>query len=167
MFKVTVVSIQSSHTSPSKCKCSSPSRNLTSCSLLTPLLYSYNCLSCGNVIYGISCLCSLGCLSYGNVICGTIVIYLITWIVGGTALTIVDTTDGFTLPLIIFCALQFVLPRSFFISKTKSPPSSTLFFLSKALLGEFVATFFPFFSVIYISSLVLLTLSDGFCGLSF
>jgi hypothetical protein len=30
-----MVSIQSSHTSPSKCRCSSPSGNLMSCSFLT------------------------------------------------------------------------------------------------------------------------------------
>jgi hypothetical protein len=35
-FGLVVVSIQSSHTSLSKCKWSSPSRNLMSCSLLTP-----------------------------------------------------------------------------------------------------------------------------------
>jgi hypothetical protein len=35
-FGLAMVSIQSSHTSPSKCKCSSHSGNLMSCSLLTP-----------------------------------------------------------------------------------------------------------------------------------
>jgi hypothetical protein len=42
-----------------------------------------------------------------------------------------------------------------------------LLFLLKALLGESTTTFFMFSSVIYISSLVLLTLAGGFYGLSF
>jgi hypothetical protein len=42
-----------------------------------------------------------------------------------------------------------------------------LFFFLKALLGEFAATFFPFSSVVHISSLVFLTLVGGFCGSSF
>jgi hypothetical protein len=42
-----------------------------------------------------------------------------------------------------------------------------LFFLLKTLLEEFVATFFLFSSVVFISSLVLLTLVGGFCGFSF
>jgi hypothetical protein len=73
-----VVSIQSSHTSPSKCRCSSPSGNLMSCYLLSPWLYSHNCLSCDDVICGISSLYSLGCLSYGNVNYGTIEVCLTT-----------------------------------------------------------------------------------------
>jgi hypothetical protein len=63
-----VVSIQSSSTFPSKCKCSSPSKNLVSCSFLTSWLYSFSCLSCGDVICGTSYLCSLGYLSCGDVI---------------------------------------------------------------------------------------------------
>jgi hypothetical protein len=63
------VSIQSSYTFPSKCKCSSPIGNLVSCSSLTSCLYSLNCLTCGNVICGTSYFCSLSCLSYGHVIC--------------------------------------------------------------------------------------------------
>jgi hypothetical protein len=42
-----------------------------------------------------------------------------------------------------------------------------LFFLFKALLGEFVIAFFLFSIVIYISSLVLFTLVGVFCGFSF
>jgi hypothetical protein len=54
-FELAMVSIQYSHTSPSKCRCSLPFRNLMSCSLLTPWLCSLNYPSCGNVICGISC----------------------------------------------------------------------------------------------------------------
>ncbi len=72
-FRLAMVSIQSSHISPSKCRCSLPSGNLMSCSLLTPWFCSLNYLSCGDVIYGISCLCSFGCLSCGDVIYGIIV----------------------------------------------------------------------------------------------
>jgi hypothetical protein len=50
-----------------------------------------------------------------------------------------------------------VLSCSFFTFEPKAPPSSTLFFLLRTLLGEFVAAFFLLFSVVYISSLVLLT----------
>ncbi len=122
-----MVSIQSSHTSFLKCKCSSPFGNLMSCSLLTPWLYSLNCFSCGNVICGISCLCSLSCLSYGNVICGTATISLITC-------TTIGTANGSTLPLIILCALKSMLSCSFFILELEAPPFSTLLFLLKTLL---------------------------------
>jgi hypothetical protein len=77
-----MVSIQSSHTSPSKCRCSSPSKNLMSCSFLTPWLYYHSYLSCGDVIYGISYLCSFSYLSCGDVICGIVVVcfnYLDHW----------------------------------------------------------------------------------------
>jgi hypothetical protein len=60
-----------------------------------------------------------------------------------------------------------VLSCSLFILKHEAPPSSTLFFLLRALLGESIVTLFRFYSVIYISSLVLLTLVGGFFGLSF
>jgi hypothetical protein len=56
---------------------------------------------------------------------------------------------------------------SFFTPKPKAPPSSTLFFLLRALIGKSVVAFFLFSSVVYNSSLVLLTLAGGFCGLSF
>jgi hypothetical protein len=46
-------------------------------------------------------------------------------------------------------------------------PFSTLFFLLKALIGESAEAFFQFSNVIYISSLVLLTLVGDFYGLSF
>ncbi len=192
-----MVSIQSSHTSPSKCKCSSPSGNLMSCFFLTPWFCSLNYLSCGDVIYGTSYLCSfhwlscgsviygtsylcsfhwLSCgsviygtsylcsfhwLSYGNVIYGTVVVYLNACTIGGIALIIVGTTNGSTLPFIIFYALKFVFSCSLFIL------NSTLFFFLRTLFRKSTAAFFLFSSVICISSLVLLTLADGFCGLSF
>jgi hypothetical protein len=53
-----MVSIQSSYISASKYRCSSPFRNLVSCSLLTSYLCSLSYLSSGDVIYGASCLCS-------------------------------------------------------------------------------------------------------------
>jgi hypothetical protein len=43
-----MVSIQSSYMVPSKFRCSSPSKNLRSYSLLTFYLYFYNCLFCGD-----------------------------------------------------------------------------------------------------------------------
>jgi hypothetical protein len=55
---------------------------------------------------------------------------------------------------------------SLFIPELEAFPSSTLFFLLRALLGEFTTTFFLFSSVVYISSLVLLTSAGGFYGLS-
>jgi hypothetical protein len=161
------VSIQFSYTSPLKCKCSSPSRNHVSCSLLTSCLCSLSCLSNGNVIYGISYLYFFICLSCGDVICGTFVVYLIVCTIVGIARTIVGITYGSTLPLIIFCAFTYVLSCSFFTFKLEAHPSSTLLFLLRTLLGEFVATFFLFSNVVYISSLILLTLVDGFCGFSF
>ncbi len=162
-----MVSIQLSHTSPSKCKCSSPSGNLMSCSLFTPWLCSPSCFSCGNVICSISYLYSLDCLSYGDVICGTDVVYLTTCTIGGIALTTVGIVDGSTLPFIIFYALKFVFFCSLFTLNLEPPPSSTLFFLLKALLRESIVVFFLFSSVVYISSLVLLTLYSGLSGLSF
>ncbi len=136
-----VVSIQSSHISPSKCRCSSPFGTLMSCSLLTPWPCSLNCPSCGDVICGISCLCSFCCVSYGNVICGIVVVSLTTYITVGITLTIVGIADGSIMPLIIFCALKFVLSCSLFTLKLEAPPS-TLFFLFKTLLGKFATTFF-------------------------
>ncbi len=145
----------------------SPSINLMSCSLLIPWLCSLRCLSNGDVIYGISSLCSLGCLSYGDVICGTIVVYLTTCTIHGIALNIVGTTNGSIIPFIIFYALKSMLSCSLFIPELKAPLSSTLFFLLKTLIGKPIAILFLIFSVVCISSLVLSTLADGFCGLSF
>jgi hypothetical protein len=71
-----VVFIQSSYTFPSKCRCSSPSRNLMSCSSLTSWLYSLGCFSCGDVICGTSYFCSLDYLSCGDVIFDTFVVCL-------------------------------------------------------------------------------------------
>ncbi len=73
-----MVSIQSSYTFASKCKCFSPFGNLVSCSFLTSWFYSFSCLSCGDVICGTSYLCSLSCVSYGVVICGNSIVYLAT-----------------------------------------------------------------------------------------
>ncbi len=81
--------------------------------------------------------------------------------------TIVGTTYGFTLAFIIFCALIYVLSYSFFTLEPKAPPSSTLFFLLKALLGKSVIFFFLFSNDVYISSLVLLTMVGSLCGFSF
>jgi hypothetical protein len=74
-----------------------------------------------------------------------------------TTFTIVDTANGSTLPFIIFYALGFVLSYSLFTPKPKAPPSSTLLFLLRTLLGEFSGIFFLFSNVVYISSLVFLT----------
>ncbi len=155
-----MVSIQFSHTSPSKCICSSPSGNLMSCSFLIPWLCSLSCLPCGDVICGISCLCSFNCFSCGNVICSIVVVCL-------TAYTTVGITDGSILPLIIFCAFKSMLSYSFFTLEREAPPSSSLFFLLIALFGESAAVFFILSSVFCISSLVLLTLAGVFYGLSF
>jgi hypothetical protein len=142
-----------------------------SCSLLIPWLCSLNCLSCGDVAYGISCLCSLGHLFCGDVIYGTAIVCLITCTIVGTtftavgiALTTIGPTYGSTLPFIIFCALKFVLSYSLFTFELEAPPFSTLFFLLKSLLREYVVGFFLLLNVIYISSLVFLTLANGFCG---
>ncbi len=131
-----------------------------SCSLLTPWLCSLNYPSCGDVMFGISCLCSFNCLPCEDVIYGTIEVYL-------TTCTIINILDGSTLPFIIFCGFKSMLSYSFFILEPKIPPSSTLVFFLRALLREYVATFFLFFGVVYISSLVFLTLVGGFYGLSF
>ncbi len=154
-----VVFLQSSYTFPSKCRCSSPFENLVSHSLLTSQLYSFSCLSCGNVICGTSYLCSLNCVPCGIVIYGNSVVCL-------AACTTIGITDSFILPLIIFCALRFLLSYSLFIFEPKAPPS-TLFFLFRALLRKCVATSFLFSSVVHISSLVFKTLVGGLCGFSF
>ncbi len=140
-----MVSIQFSYTSPIKCRYFSPFGNPVSCSPLTFYLCSLNCLSNGDVIYGISCLYSFSCLSCVDVICGTFVLYLVVC-------TIVGIVDGSILPLIIFCTFTYVLSCSFFTPKLEAPPSLTLLFLLKIILGEFVATFFLFSNVVYISS---------------
>jgi hypothetical protein len=48
-----------------------------------------------------------------------------------------------------------VLSCSFFTPELEVPPSSILLFLLRAFRGDFVATFFLFLSVVYISSLVI------------
>jgi hypothetical protein len=99
-------------------------------------------LSCGDVIYGISTDYLTICITIG-------------------------TIDGSTLPFIIFSTLASVLSYSLFTLELQAPPSSTLLFLLRALLGESIVAFFLFSNVVYISSLILLTLVGGFCGFSF
>jgi hypothetical protein len=122
---------------PSKCRCSSPSGNLMSCSLLT---LSY--LSCGDVIYGISCFCSLGYLSCGNVIYNATIVYLTTCTNVGTAFTTIDIANGSILPLIIFYALKSMVSCSFFIPELHALSFSIMFFLLKALFREPIVVFF-------------------------
>jgi hypothetical protein len=116
-----------------------------SCSLLTSSLYSHNFFSHGDVIY----------------------VCLATYTTISIVITIVSITDGSTLSLIIFYAFKFMLSCCLFTLEPKAPPSSTLLFLLRTFFKESTAIFFVFFSVVYISSLVHLTLTDGFCGLSF
>ncbi len=101
-----VVSIQSSYTPPSNYKCSSPSRNLVSCSLLTSWFYSLKFFSCGDVIYGTSCLCSFSCFSYGDVIYGISTICLATCTIVCIAHTIVGTASGSIYPSSFFVPLN-------------------------------------------------------------
>ncbi len=166
-FGFAMVSIQFSHTSPSKCRCSSPSGNLMSCSFLTPWLYSLNYPSYGDVICRISCLYSLDCFFFGDVICGIAIICLTAHTIVSTTLTIVGNTNSLTLPLIIFCTFKYVLSCSLFTHELEAPSSLTLLFFLKALIGESVVAFFIFSNVVCISSLVLLTLASGLRGLSF
>ncbi len=100
-------------------------------------------------------------MSYGDVIRGTFEVYPVTCTTVGIVPTIVDTINGSTLPLIILCALTSMLSRSLFILEAQVPPSSTLFFLLKTFLRKSTTTFFLFSSVVFISSIVLLTLVDG------
>ncbi len=166
-FGLTIISIQSSHTSLLKYRCSSPFGDLMSCSFLTPWLCSFSCFSCGNVICGTSYLCSLSYVSCGVVIYGIFIVCLATCTTIGTVLTIIGIADGSTLPFIIFYALKFVLSCSLFTPKLEAPPSSTLFFLLRTLPQRIAIAFFLFSSVVCISSLVLLTLASGFFGSSF
>jgi hypothetical protein len=138
-----------------------------SCSLFTSWLYSLNFLSCEDAICSTSSLCSLRCVSNGISIYGIFVVYLTTCTIVDTGVTTVGTANGSTLPLIIIYALKYVLSCSLFILEFEAPPSSTLFFLLRTLLGEFAETFFLFSSAAYISSLVLLTLVGNFCGFTF
>jgi hypothetical protein len=132
-----------------------------------PWFYSLSCPSCGDVICGISYLCSLNYFSCGNVIYGTIVICLIAYTIVGIDLTTVGTIDGSTLPFIIFCAFKFVLSYSLFTPKHEALPFSIMFFLLITLLGEFVAILFSVFQLCFHLLLVLLTLAGGLYGLSF
>ncbi len=112
-----MVSIQFSHTSHSKYKCFSPFGNIMSCFFFTPWFCSFNYLSYGNVICGISCLCSFNHLSYGHVICGIVVVCLTTYTTVGTTFTTIDIGDGSIMPLIISYALKYVLSYSLFTFK--------------------------------------------------
>ncbi len=143
-----MVSIQSSYMSPFKCKCSSPFGNLVSCSLLTFCLYSLSCLSCGDVI------------------CGTSAVYMAACTTISTTYTNVGTLDGATLPFITFCALTSMFSCSRLTFEPKGPPSSTLFFLLRALLGDSIVAFFLFSNATY-NSIIIFTLAGGFCELSF
>jgi hypothetical protein len=111
-----MVSIQSSYTFASKCKCFSPFGNLVSCSLLTSWFYSFNCFSCGDVICGTSYLCSLNCVSYGVVICGNSIVCLATC-----------TTLTLPLPLLALYMVP-LCPSSFFVPSNlcSTVPSSLL-----------------------------------------
>ncbi len=120
-----------------------------SCSLLTFCLYSLSYLFCGDVICGTFAICLTTCTTIG-----------ITYINVGIA-------NGATLPVIIFCALAFVLLCSLLIPKLKALASSTLVVLLRTFLGDSIVAFFLLSNVVYISSLVFFTLASGFGGLSF
>jgi hypothetical protein len=92
---------------------------------------------------------------------------LATYTIVGITCTIFGITNGSILALVTFYALAYVFSCSLFTLESKALPSPTLFFLLIALIGEFVVTFFLFSSVVYISSLVFLTLVDGFYGFFF
>ncbi len=98
---------------------------------------------------------------------GISTVCLTTYITICTTHTIVNTTNGSIPPLISFYALIYVLSYSLFTPKPEAPPSSTLFFLLRTLLGKSAITLFLFLSVVSISSLVILILVGGFCGFSF
>jgi hypothetical protein len=112
--------------SPSKCICSSPFRNLVSCSLLIFFLYSLDYISCGDVIYG------------------TFVVYLAAYTIVSTTCTNVSIANGSTLPLIIFCAIAFVFSRSFLTLEPEAPPSLVFFFSQEHFL-EICCSFFSIF----------------------
>ncbi len=162
-----MVSIQSSYTFASKCRCSSPFENLMSCSFLTSWLYSLNYLFCEDAIYRTSSLCPLNYVFCGVGIYGISAVCLATCATIGITLTIVGTTYGSTMPLIIFYALKFVLSCFVFTPKLEAPPSSTLLFLLRSFLRESIVAFFMFSNVVYISSLFFKTLVGGFCAFSF
>jgi hypothetical protein len=105
--------------------------------------------------------------SCGNVIYGTSTIYLATYTIVGSYHTTIGITNGSTWYLIIFYAFAFMLVYSLFTHELDALPSSILFLLLRALLGESIVAFFLFSNVMYISSLVFLTLVDGFYGFSF
>jgi hypothetical protein len=63
------------------------------------------------------------------------VVCQVAYIIVGITYTTVGIANGSTLPLIIFYALTFVLSYFLFTPKLETPPSSTLFFLLRTLLG--------------------------------
>jgi hypothetical protein len=71
------------------------------------------------------------------------------------------------LPFIIYSTLTSVFSCSLFTLEPKAPLSLALFFLLGALLGNYIKTFFLLSIVVYISSLILFTLVNGFYGISF
>jgi hypothetical protein len=84
--------------------------------------------------------CSLSFISCGNDIYGIFAFYLLAY-------TNVGIVDGAILPFIIFYALTFVLSYFFLILEPEAPPSSTLLFLMKTVLRDFVVVFLLFFNV--------------------
>jgi hypothetical protein len=83
-------------------------------------------------------------LSCGVVIFGTFEVCLVAYTIVGTTLTIVGNVDGSILPLIIFCALTFVLSCSLYILEHEAPPSSTMFFLLQTFLESLLQPSFYF-----------------------
>jgi len=128
--------------SPSIYGSSSSFGDLVSFSFFIICLCSLIRLSCEDNIYDASALCLLACTNVG-------------------------ITNGATLPFIILWPLASVLSYSFLAPNPKVPPSSTLPFLFRTLLGNFATTFLMFSNATCISSLVLLTLVYGFYRLSF
>jgi hypothetical protein len=98
-------------------------------------------------------------LSSDTTICITRTTVGTTYTIVGITYTTIGTLDGFTLPFIIFFALTSMLSYSLFTHEHEAPPSSTLLFILRTLIGECATTFFLFSNVVYISSLVLLTLA--------
>ncbi len=123
-----------------------------SCSFLTSWLYSLSYFSYGTIIYGTFCVNSFNYPSCGDVICGTSIIYLAACTPISITHTIVGTINGSTLPLIIFCALTFVLSFSYFIPVPKAFLSSTLFFFLRAFFGKSATTFFLFSNNVFFST---------------
>ncbi len=120
--------------------CSSTSKNLISCSLLTFCLYSLICLFYGDDICGTSTLClPIQCWHY-------------RWCHS---------------PLHHLLNPASMLSCYFLTFDPKVPPSLALLFLLITLPGDYVVAFLLFSNATCISSLVFLTLACGLCGFSF